>query len=84
MTGVIVATIAGVTDKPMTCTSEAMMADDGHKIMMPIATAEIRATGATTTATAPVHLTATLFTFGRAMPGPTPTPNGAEREHRKT
>jgi hypothetical protein len=109
MTGVIVATIAGVTDRPTTDTSVTILVEPGHAIvrtiataamtmrvmhataMMPVtatvmaggrhrvATAGIRATGAT--ATALVHLTATQFDFGRAMPGP--TPNAAEREHRK-
>jgi len=114
MTGVIVATIAGMTDRPMTEAAGTMMADAGHEAMMTIATAAmtmrvmhttammpttatvmadgrhrvaiaaIRATGVIATATAPLHLPATLFTFGRAIPGPTSTPNAAEREHRKT
>ena len=90
MTGVIVATIAGMTDRPMTEAAGTMMADAGHEAMMTIATAAmtmrvmhatvgIRATGATATALA--HLTATLFVFGRALPEL--TPNAAEREHRK-
>jgi hypothetical protein len=111
MTGVIVATIAGMTDRPMTETAEPLTAAAGHQAMMTIATAamtvrvmhatammltaatviadsrhrvataEIRATGATATATALVHLTATLFVFGRVMPGL--TANVEEREQRK-
>jgi hypothetical protein len=90
MTGVIVATIAGMTDRPTTDTSVTILPELGHEIVMTVvtaamtmrvmhATAGIRPTGATETALA--HLTATLFNFGRAMPGL--TPNAAEREHRK-
>ncbi len=108
MTGVIVATIAGMTDRPTTDTSVTILLEPGHAIVMTIATAAmtmrvmhasammpttatvmaddrhrvaiagIRPTGAT--AIALVHLSATLFVFGRAMPGL--TPNAAEREHR--
>ncbi len=111
MTGVIVATIAGMTDRPTTDTSVTISVEPGHEAMMTIAsaamtmrvmhatamipttatvmadsrhrvaTARIRPTDASATATALVHLTATLFVFGRAMPGL--TPNAAEREHRK-
>lgn len=90
MTGVIVATIAGMTDRPTTDTTVTILLEPGHAIVMTIATAAmtmrvmhatvgIRATGATATALA--HLTATLFVFGRALPEL--TPNAAEREHRK-
>ncbi len=90
MTGVIVATIAGMTDRPTTDTSVTILLAPGHAIVMTIATAAvtmrvmhatvgIRATGATATALA--HLTATLFVFGRELPEL--TPNAAEREHRK-
>ena len=111
MTGVIVATIAGMTDRPTTDTSVTILPEPGHEIVMTVATAamtvrvmhatammltaatvmadsghrvataEIRPTDATATATALVHLTATLFVFGRVMPGL--TANAAEREHRK-
>jgi len=92
MTGVIVATIAGMTDEPTTDTSVTILAEPGHAIVMTVgiaamtmramhATAGTRATGETVTATALVHRTETLFIFGRAMPGL--TPNAAEREHRK-
>jgi hypothetical protein len=92
MTGVIVATVAGMTDRPTTDTSVTILLEPGHAIVMTIATAAvtmrvmhatvgIRATGATATATALAHLTATLFVFGRELPEL--TPNAAEREHRK-
>jgi hypothetical protein len=59
----------------MSATATTVMPDWRHRV----AIAGIRPTDAT--ATALVHLTATLFVFGRAMPGL--TPNAAEREHRK-
>lgn len=111
MTGVIVATVAGMTDRPTTDTSVTILVEPGHAIVMTIATAAmtmrvmhatammpttatvmaddrhrvaiagIRPTGASATATALVHLSATLFVFGRVMPGL--TANAAEREQRK-
>ena len=111
MTGVIVATIAGMTDRPKTDTSAMILVEPGHAIVMTIATAAmtmrvmhatammlttvtvmaddrhrvaiagIRLTGASATATTLVHLSATLFVFGRVLPGL--TANAAEREQRK-